>query len=568
MTAISIMMLTLNQKCNAFSSILGVFCHANNTPEKVAEVLSRMGIAISISATHDAIHSLSNQARETIQRLGKSQMVAYAYDNFDVDLKSSVPTVERATDSLQHLTSGLLFSLPVGTKKEDLRCSRKLWEQSRLNDQLPDDRPNIAPKPDWRNLLKLHRDLRELDRHGMSSRDRWNAWKFLHTLVNEGSAYFRKFRNHIGKPEVVEQIPLSKTQTYPVRAMDISNSTVAGNIDAITNLMEQGYGALDELDDETLDELMEFVVLFHGDLGTGERLSGAQLQRSIETSPFRRLQFVIFVFGLFHLKMACADAIWRMFIRTPLARLDDTSVMAHVGILRTKETGKITSNPRFRRMHQVIMHDGTCRRLDCWKTEIKKKNRNITSLDEFAATEPTLEDLKVLANSLAMDYVGRQSTLLKLRSKPSKERDRQYENCLLINQYYLLYEELTYAMNAGDIGRVEACFLPWASLFKATGKHKYASVIVEHVTNIQFVYDKKLAFVSLLTIDRMLQLTLRLIVFFRCAVRYSMLINPTGKEGKFRAVDWCVELNNLYTKVGHTRQLLIQSIDIRVHKRQ
>ncbi|KAH7917214.1 hypothetical protein BV22DRAFT_1026806 [Leucogyrophana mollusca] len=28
-----------------------------------------------------------------------------------------------------------------------------------------------------------------------------------------------------------------------------------------------------------------------------------------------------------------------------------------------------------------------------------------------------------------------------------------------------------------------------------------------------------------------------------------MLINPTGKAGKFRAVDWCVELNNLFIKV-------------------
>ncbi|KAG2341214.1 hypothetical protein BDR05DRAFT_888414, partial [Suillus weaverae] len=28
-----------------------------------------------------------------------------------------------------------------------------------------------------------------------------------------------------------------------------------------------------------------------------------------------------------------------------------------------------------------------------------------------------------------------------------------------------------------------------------------------------------------------------------------ILINPTGKKGKFRGVDWCVELNNLFMKV-------------------
>jgi hypothetical protein len=28
-----------------------------------------------------------------------------------------------------------------------------------------------------------------------------------------------------------------------------------------------------------------------------------------------------------------------------------------------------------------------------------------------------------------------------------------------------------------------------------------------------------------------------------------MLVNPTGKPGKFRGVDWVIELHNLYTKV-------------------
>ena len=35
----------------------------------------------------------------------------------------------------------------------------------------------------------------------------------------------------------------------------------------------------------------------------------------------------------------------------------------------------------------------------------------------------------------------------------------------------------------------------------------------------------------------------------RHAVRYNMLVNPTGKPGKFRGVDWVEEsMINLYTK--------------------
>jgi hypothetical protein len=33
----------------------------------------------------------------------------------------------------------------------------------------------------------------------------------------------------------------------------------------------------------------------------------------------------------------------------------------------------------------------------------------------------------------------------------------------------------------------------------------------------------------------------------------NILCNPTGKKGKFRAIDWLVEHNNLYLKVSAQR---------------
>jgi len=91
-----------------------------------------------------------------------------------------------------------------------------------------------------------------------------------------------------------------------------------------------------------------------------------------------------------------------------------------------------------------------------------------------------------------------------------------------------LYEELSYALNSGDIGRVETCIVAWILIFKATGKHKYATQMTDFLYNIHFTYPEGL----------------------RKAIRYNILVNPTGKKGKFRAVDWCVELNNLFIKVS------------------
>ncbi|KIJ18398.1 hypothetical protein PAXINDRAFT_71215 [Paxillus involutus ATCC 200175] len=79
-----------------------------------------------------------------------------------------------------------------------------------------------------------------------------------------------------------------------------------------------------------------------------------------------------------------------------------------------------------------------------------------------------------------------------MRRKADTQRDQQYENGLLLNKYMLLYEELTYTMNIGDIGRVEACLVPWMLIFKAMGKHKYATHMTEFLCRVHFTYPEGL----------------------------------------------------------------------------
>ena len=48
-------------------------------------------------------------------------LVAYAYDNFDIDFKTHVPTVEaKYHDTLTQLTSGTLIQLEHGVTTKDL----------------------------------------------------------------------------------------------------------------------------------------------------------------------------------------------------------------------------------------------------------------------------------------------------------------------------------------------------------------------------------------------------------------------------------------------------------------
>ncbi|KAJ7939589.1 hypothetical protein B0H13DRAFT_1568184, partial [Mycena leptocephala] len=130
---ISIMMQSTNQQSNMLESVIGIFLHASNTPSKVIEALVRMGISISVDSINSAVHSLSRETYERLRTMGRSLLVSYAYDNFDINFPNLVPTVEKSTDTLTHMTSGGLIFMKHGVKEEDLRCSEDLWKNNPLN---------------------------------------------------------------------------------------------------------------------------------------------------------------------------------------------------------------------------------------------------------------------------------------------------------------------------------------------------------------------------------------------------------------------------------------------------
>ena len=529
---ISIMMQSSNQKCNFLQSVIGIFLHSCNTPQKVVQMLARTGCSISVNTINKAIKSLSAQTYSLLRDMGQTLQVSYTYDNFDIDFKTNLPTVEQSGgDTLTHLTSGTLVYLEHGDVPASLRYSQQLWDKSPLNPHVT--AADLEPTRMVFDFMQLHPEPD--DPSGLTRTDRFNAWMFYQDLCMHGPPYFAQFRSTIGLPEFVEKIPVVKMRHAPARAMDINQSSVSGNIQALRNLLEQG--GIGEVGDDSGTEWetdnISFgnnVIIVNGDLATGERIYSILDRRSIEDTPALRFQHTIYVMGLFHLKMACADALWRLFIEKKKTRDDENSLMHFVALHRSKETGKIGSSPGFRRMHDIIQQEGTALRLDAWRTELTKRNPQWQSLDCFANSQPTESLLRSVANSLATDYVaGSLPTvnLWNLRQSAPDQRDAQRENVLIMHQYFLLYEELTHAMNHGDIGRIETQFPPWMAIFKSTGKHKYAKSMSKFLNDVHWVYPKPLAHI----------------------IRYNILVNPKGKEGAFRALDWVQELNNLKTKV-------------------
>lgn len=500
--------------------------HSCNASERVIDAVWRLDASLSAASINNAINSLSIETKFKLQEMGQSFLVGYTLDNYDVAFKHSTGVVDEPLSSLVHLTSGLILKL-VHASVSDLKYSTFLWERSKFNDTRKYALPAYTPS----RLFELHAQKATGD--FLTHTEDFARWRFAVDLCMYGPVYFAQFRDLIPEHIAVEKIPLSTTESAPLRSMKLQNSTVDGNIEAIIDSMTQtGVWEIADLEKYLkLSGIEEIVIFFHGDLGTWERFHSAQIRRSIERSSRERLQFIIFLPGLFHVKMACADAIWRIFISPSKLREDKTCMLAFIKLFYPTLTQKIVSNKAgFHVLDDCIVRTGVSDRLECWRIYAQNKWPDCDTLEKFAEKKPSLQDILTISKDLALKYASPKQNLENVKfGDPSRMhiRDYQYENTLIRIDYILLYEHLAHSIRSGDVGGVEICLRRWIPIFKGTGKHKYAGSLLEFLTDVHFVYPEDL----------------------KKAVRYNWLCNPSGKPMGFRGVDWLLERNNLLTKV-------------------
>ncbi|KAK7684221.1 hypothetical protein QCA50_012545 [Cerrena zonata] len=141
------------------------------------------------------------------------------------------------------------------------------------------------------------------------------AWHFCNTLV-DCIPEFAHFWQLLGKPRNGYADPNKEDNTiYHVEPWISTHPLmmVRPKSIIIENVFSQACIG-DPTDSPGVEDIRKHVVLVHGDLGTGEHILVVKDSCVIESKPCHRFQMVVFVLGLFHLLMACADAIWKMYI--------------------------------------------------------------------------------------------------------------------------------------------------------------------------------------------------------------------------------------------------------------
>jgi len=278
---------------------------------------------------------MSMDSTHKIKKGLHSLKMAISYDNFDINFKTSEPTLAHQS-SFVSTTSATAIPLIGVDNTNVLHCSKALWSMDLWNPSSSISHINI----DEFDLLRFH--IINVCDHmpaelgmDLSLWCKAFAWHVCQILINHGQ-YFGYLSDRLGTPDTLFKIPVSRANQVPMKSMKIKQSSVDGNIEVMDNLLHQG-GLGDPTEPDFVSagdvDISEYVLLVHGDLLTKECLDMVWASQCIDDSPKNWFQFVVFVLGLFHFKMACVDALWRVYLQAKEGCEDMNSTYQHVGIL-------------------------------------------------------------------------------------------------------------------------------------------------------------------------------------------------------------------------------------------
>src|SRR5258708_35915522 len=131
--------------------------------------------------------------------------------------------------------------------------------------------------------------------------------------------------------------------------------------------------------------------------------------------------------GIFHLRMAAVDAIWRTHNKDKNVRENVGSTFELFHVLRPKDSSKLATNPGYCMLNDGIQHLLKTHLLVCWERVMEPSD-----LTTFTETRPDWDNIEAKVKQILHQYVAGHD-FQDLRIQPDNERDRKRENQLLFN---------------------------------------------------------------------------------------------------------------------------------------
>ncbi|KAF9088823.1 hypothetical protein BGX27_002624 [Mortierella sp. AM989] len=467
---------TRNRATNFLQMMFGLYLYSSGARGRVIRTLSHAGLSVSYDTIQRALRRLSQDAIRRIRNAVRTQDWFLIYDNINLFLRKSNQRINNH-DSVENGTNAtIILGGGIG--------------------------PSIVKDP----YLMFHpRDLLSTKKNRSHFR---KAYTFH--LIAVLKKYCDNSNRYTNLAPAINELPVSKTTTFPLPTLKIDESKVEGNMEILKTVMEDTL----QLPENWFKDGKQVIV--SGDHMTITRLRTLKLQRQGQPKPYDRLDWIFPLMQLFHLQMLLVKTI----VCNYYGRDDKYpgSIRFNNDILERKRISYDKQD--FYTAVEFLLHSFEALVLRLW--EIEFGCRGITQLKE------TLESFD---DATLIDRInsGAENITRKCHDELPNQNSKASVNAAYFLKDMALLLELFGAIRSGDIGRIEEA-LKWLTvMFQAGHAKNYAYELLHVHCALHYASNRER----------------------KESIMSSWLVNTTGRRNRWLAADLYQEHNNLITKVVH-----------------
>ncbi|KAG8741879.1 hypothetical protein FRC12_015522 [Ceratobasidium sp. 428] len=367
----------------------------------------------------------------------------------------------------------------------------------------------------------------------------------LRIIIHNAGGHFSQYMRLLeaSQPASEHLIELHQSQTYPLPAMEIDESSVDGTI----KVMETIYATVGI--DKTTESFKNQVQFTSGDLKSVWNLRAAKEARAGHDDPSHSFVNITFIIGLFHLLMTVVTGFLILHFGQPNAGVYNPGSLHYHNTLLERKPIAITSAIPYTLAKNLIDVSLAARVIHCLTLEsgcqsLDDYARLLANLDaQYAARTPSAQsnakgNVQQSWNRLVEDAtkvydkytdVFAVDTLRmerKFAGPGEKKGDMIYENAILFMRDMLNVYEVRAAVKRGDPGCVLLMMKTFALSLQGAGRTHYAREILYIVHHVEKVWPTPL----------------------RDLVLKNWLLNTTGCPDSWIGLDHHQEHGNLWIK--------------------
>ncbi|KAG8699950.1 hypothetical protein FRC09_006271 [Ceratobasidium sp. 395] len=554
----------LSQQNNLIQVIFGLYMYTVGLKRQAFEVLSHVGLTISYSLLVSGLGVRASWKRQRKRKSAKQDKDSKQQkEKQKANSPTSGPLKTLSTASIQELRDvtsagepiGLVFdhvSLAVNVAEPVLgkidtllngTCATAFKLHGATEEALDQEKAHTsflaAPPLKQEDILlspherKLHRELMI---HAIL--------RILITHTGSPLAHYAPIIN-ASQPNTEDVIEVHQSQTYPMRAMEIDESSIDGTIDVMNTLYA------DAGIDPTSPEAKKRVQLVAGDHKSVANLRAAQESRAGHDNPEYSFCNVVFIIGLFHALMTAVSGFLILhFGRATSGVHNPGSLHFHNRLLERKPipinspihhtTAKNLINVS---LIARVIH---CLTLDSGHASLKDYAEYLSELDvkddpKLKSKRANEKDLDTSWNQLVTDATKLYEKFTSVRTvdqlrtarkfaKPGESKgDMVYEDALLFMRDMLNLYELQTGVKQGDPGRVLIILKVFTLSFRGAGRTQYAQEMLHIIHNVEEIWPIPL----------------------RNLVLQNWLLDTTNRPNAWLGIDLHQEHGNLFIKTVH-----------------